>query len=88
MKDAILFLKVFVLFVVMVVSFSVSFIFLYLLVSAFGDFALEKYMNFNLFEKTQTIVLVIIGIIMIIVPLLISMSSFKKLRKVYLQLSE
>ncbi|WP_338763758.1 hypothetical protein WAF17_20365 [Bernardetia sp. ABR2-2B] len=88
MKDTILFLKIFLLGIITVTCFVISFLFLYSLISQLGDFSLEKYVSFQSSTRSRINFLVGINMVLFLFPLLISLFSFKMLRKIYNSLSQ
>ncbi|WP_375561124.1 hypothetical protein ACE193_00795 [Bernardetia sp. OM2101] len=88
MKDTILFFKISFFGIVTLACFIISFISLYLFLSQTSNFDLEKYMHFSSSDRGRIKMLVGMNVVLILVPLLISLFSFKKGRKIYNSLSQ
>lgn len=83
MKDTVLFFKILFLGVITLFCFVISFISLYLFISETSDFDLKKYLHFSSSDRMRIKLLLGMNILLILVPLLISFFSFKKLRKLH-----
>jgi len=83
MKDTFLYLKILLLMIITISCLVVSSIAVYHLIKTFSSFNIEEYNNYYPHDKGTFDFIIIVNVFLFLIPLLISLFSFIKLRSIY-----